>query len=151
VSDALVPELDDVAASVELNPDAGIGMMPPTRLRYNLLRCLLIAHEVEVHLEIRGSRRLSKRQAHRPVRGVRVEFLFVGTAMGGQPGKARAAMGLGVEMGLVSVAGAGEDAEKAGGDECVDQIPQEASGIIVERTAPQNESDRASGIEGRRH
>jgi hypothetical protein len=71
--------------------------------------------------------------------------------MGGQPGKARAAMGLGVEMGLVSVAGAGEDAEKAGGDECVDQIPQEASGIIVERTAPQNESDRASGIEGRRH
>ena len=128
-----MPELDHVAASVELHPDVGIGVMPSTRLRYKLLRCLLIAHEAEVNLEIRRSRQLSKRQPHRPVRGVRVEFLFVGTAMGGQSGKARAAVALGVEMGFVSVAGAGEDAEKASGDERVGQVPQESSGSIVER------------------
>ena len=42
-------------------------------------------------------------------------------------------MGLGVELGLVIAAGAGEDAEKASGDERVSQVPQESSGIIVER------------------
>ena len=52
--------------------------------------------------------------------------------MGGQRGEAGSAVGLGVEMGFVIVAGGRKGAQEAGRDECVDQVPQESSAIIVD-------------------